>query len=582
MTLLILSFAAGVLTIVSPCILPVLPFVLARADQPFRRGGLPFLLGLAITFAGVALLASVAGGWAVELNRHGRTAALVVMTLFGLSLLFPPFAERVMAPLVRLGANLSERAQARVDSGQATAGVSMLLGVATGLLWAPCAGPVMGLILTGAALHGPNVETALLLLAYALGAAASLAAGMLLGRRALASLRQSLGFTEGLRRVAGAAVIAGAAAIWLGADTGVLTRLSTTGTAALERGLIAALQGSTGLASARASNTTPALSTPALSTPVQALLLGAQPWLNGQLRAENLRGKVVLVSFWTYSCINCLRTLPYVRAWADKYKDRGLVVVGVHTPEFAFEKDLGNVRKAVSALGVKYPVVLDNDFAVWRAFDNNAWPALYFVGADGRIRHETFGEGDTDRSEQVIQKLLAEADRAPTAKEMSSIDASGAQVAPDLRNLRSGESYVGYGHASNFVSPESLSRDMPATYRAAAYLPLNAWSLAGNWTVGSEFGLLNQKGGSIRYRFHARDLHLVLGAAPDQPVRFRLTIDGKPPGADHGTDVDADGFGSVRDDRLYQLVRQSSGVEERTFEIEFLDAGVRAYAFTFG
>jgi cytochrome c biogenesis protein CcdA/thiol-disulfide isomerase/thioredoxin len=577
MTLLVLSFAAGVLTILSPCILPILPFVLARAVQPFRRGGLPFLLGLAVTFAAVALLASVAGGWAVELNRHGRTAALAVMTLFGLSLLFPPLAERIMAPLVRLGARLSEHAQARIDAGQTTVGVSVLLGAATGLLWAPCAGPVMGLILTGAALHGPNVETATLLLAYALGASASLAAGMLLGARALSRLRQSLPLTENLRRVAGAAVVAGAAAIWLGADTGVLTRLSTTGTAALERGLIAALPGSAGVAPARA-----AAEAPALSTPVQSLLLGSQPWLNGQLREQDLRGKVVLVSFWTYSCINCLRTLPYVRAWAEKYKDRGLVVVGVHTPEFAFEKDFGNVRKAVGALGVKYPVVLDNDFAIWRAFDNNAWPALYFVGADGRIHHETFGEGDTDRSEKVIQQLLAEADRAPASKEMSSIDAPGAQAAPDLRNLRSGESYVGYGHASNFVSPDRLSRDLPAAYRAATYLPLNAWSLAGNWTVGPEFGLLNDKGGSIRYRFHARDLHLVLGASADRPVRFRLTIDGKPPGADHGTDVDADGFGTVRDDRLYQLVRQSGDISERTFEIEFLDAGVRAYAFTFG
>jgi hypothetical protein len=237
--------------------------------------------------------------------------------------------------------------------------------------------------------------------------------------------------------------------------------------------------------------------------------------------------------------------------------------------------------------------VLDNDFAIWRAFDNNAWPALYFVGADGRIRHETFGEGDADRSERVIQQLLAEADHAPVSKDIGAVgrtaslrspmvDAQGAQAAPDLRNLHSGESYVGYGRASDFASPDRLTRDAPATYRAATYLPLNAWSLAGNWTVGREFGLLNEKGGSIRYRFHARDLHLVLGASPDQPVRFRLTIDGKPPGADHGTDVDADGFGTVRDDRLYQLVRQSGGVSERTFEIEFLDAGVRAYAFTFG
>jgi cytochrome c biogenesis protein CcdA/thiol-disulfide isomerase/thioredoxin len=578
MTFFILSFAAGMLTIASPCILPILPFVLARADRPFVRGGLPLLLGLALAFAAVATLGAVAGGWAVELNRHGRTVALAAMTLFGLAMLLPQLADRLMAPLVALGARLSDHAQARIDNGRASIGASILLGVATGFVWAPCAGPVMGLILAAAALRGPGLETSLLLFTYGLGAATALGAGMLFGRKLLARAPNASRWSDGARRMLGAAVIAGAAVIWLGADTGLLTRLSSASTTALEQRLIVGLRHATGAEAARAGK---AASTTSLSPQLQSLL-PAQPWLNGQLRESDLRGKVVLVNFWTYSCINCLRALPYVRAWAEKYRDRGLVVVGVHTPEFAFEKHPDNVRKAAASLGVSYPVVLDNDFEIWRAFDNSAWPALYFIGADGRVRHESLGEGDYDGSERMIQRLLAEADRTIEPKEIGGIVGRGAQASPDLANLRSGESYVGYGHASHFVADRSVVRDMPSAYRAATYLPLNAWSLGGNWTVGREFAALNEADGKIRFRFHARDLHLVLGSAGEQPIRFRITIDGKPPGPDHGFDVDVNGVGTVQDERLYQLVRQGDRVTERTFEIEFLDPGVRAYAFTFG
>lgn len=580
MTLFFLSFAAGLLTVASPCILPILPFVFARADQPFRRGGLPLLLGLALAFAGVATLGAVAGGWAVGLNQHGRTVALLVMTLFGLAMLLPQLAERLMAPLVALGARLSERAQARIDSGRASIGASILLGVATGFVWAPCAGPIMGLILAAAALRGPGLETSLLLFTYGLGAATALGIGMLFGRKLLARAPGSSRWSEGARRVLGAAVIAGAAVIWLGADTGLLTRLSSASTTALEQRLIAGFRHTTGVDMARAAGN--AASATALSPQLQSLLPANQTWLNGQLRASDLRGKVVLVNFWTYSCINCLRALPYVRAWAEKYRDRGLVVVGVHTTEFAFEKRPDNVRKAAAALGVSYPIVLDNDFAIWSAFDNTAWPALYFIGADGRVRHDALGEGDYEGSERMIQRLLAEADQMMPVKEIGGIVGQGAQASPDLANLRSGESYVGYGHSSHFVADPGVVRDAASVYRAATYLPLNAWSLGGNWTVGREFAALNAPDGKIRFRFHARDLHLVLGSTGDRPIRFRITIDGKAPGLDHGFDADANGVGIVQNERLYQLVRQSGGVTERTFEIEFLDPGVRAYAFTFG
>jgi cytochrome c biogenesis protein CcdA/thiol-disulfide isomerase/thioredoxin len=577
MTQFILAYLAGVLTIATPCIVPILPFVLARADEPFRRGGLPILLGLAFGFAAVASLASFAGAWAIEANRHGRAAALALVTLFGLAMLQPALAARLTAPLVAIGARLSDRVGRRQ---RVTMLSSMLLGIATGLIWAPCAGPVLGLILTSAALRGPSVETSLLLMTYGLGAATSLAAGLLLGGRVLAAVKRSAPWGEGVRRILGAAVVAGAAIIWLGLDTGALTRLSTAGTNHLERNLIAAVQAGPGLGLTASAYAAPE---PVLSGPERSLL-GAQQWLNTPpLKSEDLSGKVVLVNFWTYSCINCLRVLPHVRAWAEKYRDRGLVVIGVHTPEFAFEKDAANVSKALDLLGVSYPVALDSDFGIWRAFNNNAWPALYFIDADGRIRDRALGEGDYEESERLIQQLLSEANGASAASGLAAVSAPGPQAAPDERDLGSDETYVGYRHATNFASPGGARNDVPNLYHTASALALNRWSLDGNWTVGREFATLNDPSGRIAYRFHARDLHLVMGPAADgHPVRFRVTIDGAAPGANHGSDVDAEGWGTLQEDRLYQLVRQAGPVTDRTFQIEFAEPGVRAYAFTFG
>jgi thiol-disulfide isomerase/thioredoxin len=313
-------------------------------------------------------------------------------------------------------------------------------------------------------------------------------------------------------------------------------------------------------------------------------LLEARQWLNTPpLQPQSLRGKIVLVNFWTYSCINCLRMLPHVREWAGKYKDRGLVVIGVQTPEFAFERDVANVSKVLTTLGESYPVAIDNDFKIWRAFDNVAWPALYFIGADGRIRRHVLGEEGYDESAKFIQQLLSEANDAAVANAIVAIGGQGPEAAADVRDLRSPETYVGYSQAMNFASPKLLSQDTAKLYRTEPSLPLNHWDLAGLWTIGGEFSALNNAPGSIAYRFHARDLHLVLAnAAQAHPIRFRVTIDGNPPGPDHGFDVDADGWGSVQEDRLYQLVRQSGPIVDRTFQIEFLDAGVRVYSFTFG
>jgi len=570
MTLLILAYLGGILTIISPCILPVLPFVFARADRPFIKSDLPLLVGMSVTFAAIATLAVVAGGWAVAANQYGRAIALVVLATLGLTLIFPSFADRAMRPFVTLGAKLSSS----VGAQDAAILPSFLLGVATGFLWAPCAGPILGLILTGAALQGANITTSLLLFAYAAGAATSLALALAVGGRVFAAMKRSLGAGEWIRRGLGVAVLISVTAIALGLDTGFLTRVSLSNTASLEQGLLDRLR-----PTFKSEGTGLAKENPGTSD----ALSGAVDWLNSApLTIEGLKGMVVVIDFWTYSCINCLRSIPYVKAWAAKYKDHGLVVIGVHTPEFAFERNINNVRAAVSDLKIEYPVAIDNEYKIWRSFNNRYWPAHYFIDAKGRTRFHHFGEGDYDRSEQLIQQLLEEAGNDNVPHSLVTVNALGAEAAASANDDQSPETYIGYDRADNFASPGGIVENERHVY-ASASLRLNEWSLSGDWTVTSENAVLNEAGGSIMYRFHSRDLHLVLGpGADDKPIRFRVTINGKAPGVDHGTDTDAEGQGVVDSQRLYQLVRQNGAIKDRTFAIEFLDPGVHAYAFTFG
>ena len=591
MTFLIIAYLGGALTILSPCILPILPFVFARAGQPFARSTLPMLAGMAITFALVATLAAVGGAWAIRANEYGRFAAIVLLALFGLSLLSPRVASLLSRPVVDLGNNLLNAA----GNGRATSSIrsSFVLGIATGLLWAPCAGPILGLVLTGAALKGANLQTTFLLLAYGAGATTSLAVALFAGGKIFASMKRSLGVSERIRQLAGAAVLAGVAAIALGLDTGLLARLSYASTGSFEQALLDRLhmKSADGTQTETASNsamvavsdtTRPFHSDLPVEGPAPSLD-GAVTWLNSPpLTSAELRGKVVLVDFWTYSCINCIRTIPYVRAWAEKYKDQGLVVIGVHAPEFAFEKNVDNVKKAIGDFKIGYPVAIDNDYRIWRAFENNYWPAHYLIDAKGQIRYQHFGEGNYPQTEQAIQDLLHEAgsDMAQGAPVVP--DAKGAEASPDLGDIRSGETYVGYKQATGFVSPEGLTADAPADY-SIANPDLNQWGLAGTWTICPEQASLDKAGGGISYRFSARDLHLVLRPAADgKPIRFQVTVDGKAPGADHGSDIDAAGNGTVAATKLYQLVRQSGDVTARNFEIRFLDPGVQAYALTFG
>ena len=312
-------------------------------------------------------------------------------------------------------------------------------------------------------------------------------------------------------------------------------------------------------------------------------LEGATGWLNSEpLTASSLRGHAVLVEFWTFTCINWIRTLPYVRSWFEKYRNDGLVVLGVHTPEFAVERDIENVRRAAHEMAVEYPIAIDSDYRIWRAFDNNYWPALYFADADGKIRHHRFGEGEYEYSETVIQSLLAEAGAANVSQELATVDARGVEAPADWEHLQSPETYVGYARADSFASRGGLSPDAPQEYAVPDHLPRNHWALAGNWTIGRQAAVLNAAGGRIAHRFQARDLHLVMAPPDDHPAGFRVLLDGKAPGADHGLDVDEQGEGSVTEPRLYQLIRQRGRVSEHTLEIAFRDPGARAYVFTFG
>ncbi len=612
MSLLLVAYLGGLLTIFSPCILPVLPFVLARADRRFVSHGLPLLLGMAGAFVIVGSLAAVVGDWAVTTNRIGRGIALVVMALFGLALLWPELSTRLMQPLVSLGNRLTQSAGNIEGRGRGVL-ASVTLGVATGLLWAPCAGPILGLIFGTAALQGASTNTSLMLLAYALGATSALALALLAGGKLFTALKSRLGTAEGLRRGLGALVLVAAVAIFFGFDTTVLARLSTASTNRIEQALLektggapqapaamsggnammagntAMMSGNNAMMSADGGAPSMAMSDGAGSPAgkvalddITPSLAGGGPWINSPpLDFAALKGKVVLVDFWTYSCINCIRALPYVRAWDAKYRDAGLVVIGVHTPEFAFERVTANVQRATRDLAITYPVVVDNDYAIWRAFKNRFWPAHYFIDATGKLRHAHFGEGAYDESERMIQSLLAEAG-AKTSSSLVEVRATGAAAAADDANVQSPETYVGYERAENFVSPGGAVNDAAHEYTDGDPR-LNEWGFTGRWKIGAQSAVADSVKAGIVYVFHARDLHLVLGPAQSgRAVRFRVTLDGKPPGDDHGADIDAQGFGTINGERLYQLIRQKGAIAERRFRIEFLDAGAQAYAFTFG
>ncbi|MEQ1590514.1 MAG: cytochrome c biogenesis protein DipZ [Gallionella sp.] len=568
MLIFFLSYLGGMLTILSPCVLPVLPFIFARSEQSFRRTGLPILLGMAATFTVLASFAAVGGAWLIAVNQYGRYAAMGLLLLLGLALIFPALSDRLMRPFVALGGRLQERA----DQQSSVKG-SLLLGVAVGFLWAPCAGPILGLVLAGAALQGANLYSALLLLVFAAGAATSLGLALLAGGRVFSLMKRGLGAEEWLRRGLGIAVVVGVVVIALGWDTKFLAQFSFINTTSTEQKLISQLAKPTTVSN---------------KSNVQAAppLLGATQWLNSPpLTIESLRGKVVLVDFWTYSCINCLRTMPYIKAWNEKYRDQGLVIIGVHAPEFTFEKDQRNVEQAIRNLDITYPVAMDNDYEIWNAYKNEYWPAHYLIDAQGQIRHQHFGEGKYQETEQMIQSLLKEARNGDllVANDLVQVAGVGATAAAMAdKTGRSPETYLGYTRQQSFSSPEAINKDVTRQYSTPTSLKLNQWALSGDWQIGEQSALLKKSGGAISFHFYGRDLHLVLGSQNGKSIPFKVTIDGAAPQADHGVDIDEQGNGIIKEQRLYQLIRQSGDVHEHTFKIEFLDAEAEAFAFTFG
>ncbi|WP_017903101.1 cytochrome c biogenesis protein DipZ [Pseudomonas asplenii] len=399
--MLLIAFLGGILTVLSPCILPVVPFLFARADRSRSSVLLP-LGGMALTFALVSSLAVVSSGWVIQANAAGRQVALIVMALFALSLISARAGAWLSRPFVLLGNRLDPAA--RQLSGPLAA---LLVGVATGLLWAPCAGPILGVILTSAMLQGANAQTSVLLLAYGLGSALSLGTLIFAGRGLVNRLKPSIPVTGWLRRGAGVLVLLSAVLISTGANNTLLAGTSSQGAASVEQSLLKQIPRAIDYVISKANAATAVDLEPKGRMPS---LDGAVEWLNSApLDRESLRGKVVLVDFWTFDCINCQHTLPYVKDWAKKYGKDGLVVIGVHTPEYAYEKILGNVRQQVKQLGIDYPVAIDNDYRIWRAFDNQYWPAHYLIDAKGQVRYTHFGEGRYDEQEKVIQALLQEA-----------------------------------------------------------------------------------------------------------------------------------------------------------------------------
>lgn len=568
MILFIITYLGGVLTILSPCILPVLPFVFSKAQQSFLRSGLPLLAGMAVTFSGLSALAIAGGELLVQANDIGRTVALIFFSILGASLLMPHLSDKIFSPLAKLGAKMGTR------TGQDSMGGSFVIGIGTGLLWAPCAGPILGLVLTGASAQGNLTKSVLLLLSYSLGAATSLGLALFAGKKVFAKMKQFLGVERWIRKIMGALILVGVVIIAFNLDRTVLTQVSKLKTESLEQKLL----GVAGIGEKKKYvNSDGVISEGNLPD-----FSGLNKWLNTTpLTKEDLKGKVVLIDIWTYSCINCLRTLPYVKNWFEKYKDSGLVVIGVHSPEFAFERIEKNVEQAVKELGIVYPVVMDNEFKIWNELENSYWPAHYFIDRQGRIRYHHFGEGSYEESEQMIRSLLEENGEKIKVAEIE-IKSTGVTAKSDLQAIRSPETYLGYDRAENFMStPRNFVIDRVATYKSPKDLPLNTWSLDGQWKVETERSVSKSRKSKISFRFMSRDLHLVL-AAP-HTVKFKVKIDGKAPGKNRGLDIDENGYGEIQEQRLYQLLRLPEvPTESHLFEIEFQDSDAEAYAFTFG
>ncbi len=580
----LLAVLAGVLTVLSPCILPILPALLSASvsqKNPHR----PFwiVLGLATSFALFGTVFAVFKSFLGLTNGELRDAALAILLFFGLSLLMPRLWERIGSTI----STFVQRApwMSRLSSESGPAG-TVLLGGALGLVWAPCAGPILGIILTLATVQASFASTFFLMGAYALGAALPMLLIGYGGQRVAQKLQRFRGVGSVAPKVLGVVTLGAVAGLYFNLDTVLLSHLpgrfflSNT----VEKTLVAhppsrAMAQTVGQTTSAKAGMAPAVpsSLPVLGTmPAFADITG---WINSPpLTRKELRGKVVLVDFWTYSCINCIRTLPYVKRWYEKYKDQGLVVVGVHTPEFAFEKKTANVEKAVKQFGIDYPVAIDSRYGTWNAYSNQFWPAHYLIDARGRIREVHFGEGDYRKTEKAIQSLLSES--GTLGKKVA---LSGPLASVNFMEIQSPETYLGYGRAERFSSPETVEPDATMNYSFPQSLGLNDWALMGTWRVKGEKVILEGPKGDLRFRFHAPKLNIVMKGSGES-VKARVFLDGKPlPDGLYGSDVASDGSVTVRDAKLYNLVSlPAEDTGAHVFEIRFEAPGVSVYTFTFG
>jgi cytochrome c biogenesis protein CcdA/thiol-disulfide isomerase/thioredoxin len=576
----LLAVLAGVLTVLSPCILPILPALLSASvsqKNPHR----PFwiVLGLATSFALFGTIFAVFKSFLGLTNGELRDAALAILLFFGLSLLMPRLWEHIGSTISTFIQRASWMSRLSAESGPAG---TFLLGGALGLVWAPCAGPILGIILTLATVQASFLSTFLLMWAYALGAALPMLLIGYGGQKVVKRLQRFRGVGSVAPKVLGIVTLGAVAGLYFNLDTLLLSHLPSTLflSNTVEQKLVAH-------APSKASAHTVAETT-AMNAPVPSSLpvLGAMPkfaditgWINSPpLTRKELRGKVVLVDFWTYSCINCIRTLPYVRRWYEKYKDQGLVVVGVHTPEFAFEKKTANVEKAVKQFGIPYPVAIDSRYGTWNAYSNQFWPAHYLIDAQGRIREVHFGEGDYKKTEKAIQSLLAEAGTLN-----KKVALSGPLALVNFMEIQSPETYLGYGRAERFASPETVEPDSTMNYSFPQSLGLNEWALLGTWRVEGEKAILKGPKGDVRFRFHAPKLNIVMKGSGEK-VKARVFLDGKPlPVGLYGSDVAPDGSVTVRNAKLYNLVSlPGDDTGSHVFEIRFEAPGAAIYTFTFG
>ena len=572
--LILFAFLAGIVTILSPCILPILPIVLASSVDNGKKRPLGIVTGFITSFTFFTLTLSAIVK-ATGLSADGlRTVAVVVVALFGMSMLIPKFqlfVEKMLSQIAGLSPKNSQ------DTGFVG---GIFVGLSLGLVWAPCVGPILASVITLAATSTLNFSAFIITLAYSLGTAIPMFGITYGGRTLLNRVPWLLKNTGTIQKAFGILMIVTAIAIFFNVDrkfqTYVLETFPSYGVG------LTKFEENTFVAKALQQLTKKPMDTTNVGKPMNDVvddsvgnapdfILGGQ-WINTKpLTMKELRGKVVLVDFWTYTCINCIRTLPYIKAWNEKYKDKGLVIVGVHTPEFAFEHETPNVEKAVKDFGITYSVMQDNDYATWNAYSNHYWPAHYLIDKNGKIRDTHFGEGNYDETEAMIQKLLEETGVQITEKPNNKEYAI---------NARSPESYLGYERIQYFASPESISQDKPATYTIPNPIKENTFAFGGSWTIGAERAMPH-KGAALVYRFNAGNVYLVMRPASLQGGRVKIFLDGKPvDAANAGNDV-VNGIVTIDKDRLYELIKLTvPGSHE--LRLEYIDDGIEAFAFTFG